>query len=294
MMKHSSSFFRVCGISLSLAVLPAAAAEPTLPKDTLASAASVTTTTAAPIELFACCYGCSRFPENFAFQDGRKDANVDFAWSFYVARSGTEVTLIDTGFSGPATAKQWHVNMTREPSLLLADLKINPAQVTRILITHIHFDHVSNLPLFPNAQVFISRRDRDDYVNKKPLGGVTYDPLVAAILSDPARTHVIDERETLPGGFEVEVVGGHTAGSSVVHLHHEGIHHVLAGDECYLCANLTEQRPIGHTVDLPRNLALLHRLTDPAIVILPCHDPGIFTRFPAVGPGIARIFGPQP
>lgn len=294
-MKLSGAFFSVCGIILPLTALLAAATEPTPPKIAPAPAAPAAAATAAPTELFACGYGRSRFPEDFAFQDGRKGQNVDFAWTFYVARSGKEVTLIDTGFSGLATAKQWNVNLTREPALLLADLKIDPVQVSRILITHIHFDHVSNLPLFSNAQVFISRRDRDDYVSKKPLGGVTYDPLVATIFSDPARTHVIDEREMLPGGFDFEVIGGHTAGSAVVHLHHQGVHHVLAGDECYLCANQTEQRPIGRTVDPKRNLALLHRLaTDPALVLLPCHDPAIFTRFPAVNPNIARIFGPQP
>ena len=80
---------------------------------------------------------------------------------------------------------------------------------------------------------------------------------------------------------DVEVVGGHTAGSAVVHLIHHGTHYVLAGDECYLCANRTEQRPIGQIVDLKRNVAFLHRR--PSIVVLPCHDPGTFTGDPEVG-----------
>lgn len=244
-------------------------------------------------ELCVCTYGRSRFPEDYAFQDGRKGENIDLAWSFYVARgAGGDVTLIDTGFSEPATAKKWGVKLTRTPVELLADLKITPEQVTRILITHIHFDHLSDLPLYPRAQVVISRRDRDDYVSQKKLGGVMYDERVAAILRDPARTHVVDTREVLPGGFDFEVIGGHTAGSAVVHLQHGGVHHVLAGDECYLCANATQQRPIGRLYNPARNLGLLHRLADPALVVLPCHDVSLLTRYPAVTPGIARIFGP--
>ncbi|MDR3400950.1 MAG: MBL fold metallo-hydrolase [Chthoniobacter sp.] len=254
----------------------------------------VVVSTEPTLELYACCYGRSHFPETSAFRDGRKGENVDFAWSFFVARSGAEVTLIDTGFSDPVTVRQWHVSPTSDPAQLLADLKIDPAKVSRVIITHIHFDHIGNLPLFPQAQVIIGRRDRDNYVSKKPLGGVNYDQRVADILNDPARTHVIDERETLPGGFNVEVVGGHTAGSAVVHLLHQGTHYVLAGDECYLRANQKEQRPIGQAVDLQRNAAFLSHIADPAIVTLPSHDPVIFTSYPAVTPNIVRIFGPRP
>jgi len=280
MVKLCAGFLRGCGLVLGLVSLAVRAAEPVAPTDD-------------KLELYACSYGRSRFPETSAFRDGRKGEFVEIAWGFYVARSGAEVTLIDTGFNDPATAKKWWVKMTAEPAQLLADLKIDPAKVSRVIITHLHFDHVGNLPLFPKAQVVISRRDRDDYVNKKPLGGMIYDPRVAEILSDPARTHVIGGREMLSGGFEVEMVGGHTAGSSVVHLFHQGTHYVLAGDECYLCANQKEQRPIGQTADLKRNIAFLSRIADPAVIVLPCHDPEIFTKYPAVTPNIVRVFGPK-
>ena len=274
-----------CGARFSAAAEPGQAAPATAPAT--AAAAS----TEAPAELYACRYGRSRFPEDYAFRDGHKGTNIDFAWSFYVARTGADITLIDTGFSDPATARQWGVMPTRLPEELLADLHIAPADVTRVIITHIHFDHLSNLPLFTRAQVVISRRDRDDYVSQKKLGGVTYDARIAAILGDPARTHVVDTREALPGGLEVEVVGSHTAGSAVVHVQHAGVHHVLAGDECYLCANRDQQRPIGRVADLRLNLAFLSRNADPAIVLLPSHDPAVFARFPQHSPGIARIFG---
>ncbi len=277
---------------LGLTACVAMAAEPVIPKVAGSAEPAAAVSTDDAMELYACRFGRSRFPETSAFRDGRKDENVEFVWGFYVARSGAEVTLIDTGFSDPVVARKWYVKPTTDPVQLLADLKVDPAKVKRVIITHIHFDHIGNLPLFPQAQVIIGRRDRDDYVNKKPLGGVLYDQRVADILNDPIRTHVVDDRETLSGGFDVEVVGGHTAGSAVVHLWRQGTHYVLAGDECYLLANQTDQRPIGQSVDPKRNLAFLSRIADPAIVALPCHEPGIFTSYPKVTPDIVRIFGP--
>ena len=241
-------------------------------------------------ELYACCYGRSAFPERYAFKDGRKDATLEIAWSFYVARSGSQITLIDAGFSDPALAKQWKLTSVKPPEQLLADLHIDPAKVSRVIVTHLHFDHLNNITLFPHAQIVMSRRDRDDYVAHKPLSGMIYKQEVADILRDETRTHVIDQRETLPGGFDFEVVGGHTAGSAVVHLKHKGVHYVLAGDECYLCANCLLHRPIGIAANSAKNAQFLQSIADPAIVVLPCHDPSIFTRYPVIEPEIVRIF----
>jgi glyoxylase-like metal-dependent hydrolase (beta-lactamase superfamily II) len=73
-----------------------------------------------------------------------------------LVRDGAHVVLIDTGL-GPATGG---VLMS---SLRLAD--VTPAQVTDILITHPHFDHIGGLATaggqsaFPNAKIHLSLPD---------------------------------------------------------------------------------------------------------------------------------------
>src|SRR5271154_245597 len=138
MMKLGLGFLPIYSFTLALASFFAAAAEPAVPK-AASSAEPVAISTDDKLELYACRYGRSLFPETSAFRDGRKGENVEFVWGFYVARSGAEVTLIDTGFSDPAVARKWHVNSMSEPAQLLADLKIDPAKVARVIITHIHF-----------------------------------------------------------------------------------------------------------------------------------------------------------
>lgn len=93
--------------SLMLVALPALAADPAPQKTSPIPAA-------APSQLYVCTCGRSKFPENNAFQDGRKDASVDLAWSFYAARSGSEATLIAAILKAPART---HVTAPHCPHL---------------------------------------------------------------------------------------------------------------------------------------------------------------------------------
>jgi glyoxylase-like metal-dependent hydrolase (beta-lactamase superfamily II) len=144
--------------------------------------------------------------------------------------------------------------------------------------------------LFPNAAVFISRKEQDNY-----LQGIIYDPklvlpAVVDVLRDAERTHLVDTRESLPNGLDFEVVGGHTPGSSVVRFEHGGTRYVLTGDECYVCANRDKQRPLGMATNKKANADFIKSIADPAIVVLPCHDPAIFERYKPVTKEIVRIF----
>ena len=240
-------------------------------------------------ELYACCYGSSSYPEKGVFSDGEPGKTVPFAWAFYVAKIGNKVTLIDTGCD-PAQFGMAHIKSTRSPRQLLADLGVDPAQVHQVLITHYHFDHINNLPLFPNAAVFISRKEQDNYLNGRIYDPKLVLPAVVAVLRDAKRTHLVDQHEALSGGLEFEVVGGHTPGSAVVRFEHGGTHYILTGDECYLCANRDAQRPLGTATNKKANADFIKSIANPALVVLPCHDPVIFKRYKAVTSEIVRIF----
>ncbi len=240
-------------------------------------------------ELYACSFGSSSYPEKGAFIDGEPGKMLTFVWVFYVAKIGDEVTLIDTGCD-PAQFGLGHIKSTRSPKQLLADLGVDPAKVNRVLITHYHFDHINNLPLFPNATVFISRKEQDNYLNGKIYDPKLVLPAVVDILRDAKRTHLIDQHESLPGGLDFDVIGGHTPGSSVVRLEHGGTQYILTGDECYLCANRDAQRPLGMATNRKANADFIKSIANPAIVVLPCHDPVIFKRYKTVTPEIVRIF----
>lgn len=94
--------------------------------------------------------------------------------SCYLIRHGNELMLWDTGL--PAALKgaafdpkpSMSASVTRTIVEQLADLGIRPEQITRIGISHLHFDHVGQAPAFPNAKLMIGADDWAALTADKP------------------------------------------------------------------------------------------------------------------------------
>jgi glyoxylase-like metal-dependent hydrolase (beta-lactamase superfamily II) len=67
---------------------------------------------------------------------------------------------------------------------------------------------------------------------------------------------------------------------------------IIASDNVYLYENLERHRPIAATWDTVSNLRAQDRMrrlaADPRLIV-PGHDPAVFTRFKTVKPGVALI-----
>jgi glyoxylase-like metal-dependent hydrolase (beta-lactamase superfamily II) len=89
------------------------------------------------------------------------------------------LVLVDTGlglddYSNPA----WMTKFFQVITIMLFDpneaavnrikqLGYQPEDVTHILLTHMHFDHISGLPDFPHAKVHVHRREYDAFTSGK-------------------------------------------------------------------------------------------------------------------------------
>jgi len=186
--------------------------------------------------------------------------------------------------------------MLREPVAALADLGISPGDVTQVIVTHAHYDHVGNLSAFPAAEIIMARREFDFWTGplaSRALFAHSAEPAEIEYLrkADRAgRITFVAGSEHMTDGIELMEVGGHTPGQLLVRVRVAGGQAVLASDALHYYEEADRDRPFAHVVDLAqmyRGYEVLRELArQPGTVLVAGHDPEVMRRFPAIaGPG---------
>ncbi len=205
--------------------------------------------------------------------------------------------LVDAGFHRDDFVRRWKPTGFLPPSEAVARAGVKAEDVTDVIISHVHWDHLDGIDLFPKARVWIQREEFDHHIDST---GLVKDRAIdagdAKILADIARQGRVmlvdgDGKEIIPG-ISVYTGGKHTFASQFATVHTAQGTVVLASDNMYLYENLAQHRPIAQTLDSASNLRTQARMVTLASdlrLIVPGHDPEVFVRFPKPGDGIARI-----
>jgi glyoxylase-like metal-dependent hydrolase (beta-lactamase superfamily II) len=208
--------------------------------------------------------------------DPRLGDRLNIAFSFWVLRGHDRILLIDTGFVDRTYTKTWRIEGYRDPAAGLAALDIEPSQVTDVIVTHDHWDHIGGLVLFPRATAWLHKRT---LAAARKSGRPALDRwLLRAEAS--GRLRVTSSLELTVPGVLVVHAGLHTAGFQYVVVHNpEGIW-VFASDIAPLRANFERGRPTGLTRDPRRTLEVMgtmRALVDGNLErIVTGHDPNGF------------------
>ena len=94
-----------------------------------------------------------RASENFIGGDPH-DGPMPLDYFVWLIRGGGHDIVVDTGFSG-AMAKKRGRDHLRCPTEGLKLLNCEASDVKDVVITHLHYDHVGNFDLFPNATLHL-------------------------------------------------------------------------------------------------------------------------------------------
>jgi glyoxylase-like metal-dependent hydrolase (beta-lactamase superfamily II) len=236
----------------------------------------------------------AQFPLASLMMGAPRDQRVDIAMVVWLIRGGGRTILFDSGFHRQKYIEQFKVTEFLSPDEAVRLAGVEPAQVTDVIISHAHWDHMGGLDLFPNATIWIQKAEYEYYTGAAwqpggKHGGIDSDDVTELLrrnLRGQVRLVDGDDVEILPG-IRVFTGARHTYSSQYIRVAGEPPF-VLASDNCYLYENLKQHRASAtfEPADEKANLAAQERmvsLAGSAERVVPGHDPAQFERFPAKG-----------
>ena len=193
------------------------------------------------------------------FPEGREDLSTPITLCIYCIRTAGRNILVDAGCDTMPGYPLWDFV---SPAQAIREIGLSPDEITDVVITHAHHDHIDGLRHFRNATVHISHGAYEK--------GKKYIPPTLSVA-------LLEEEVLLAPGIRMREWGGHAKGSSVVEIT-DGAHiHVLAGDECYTQENIVQKRPTGNFVDPVRAMEFVEHYSKAPYLVHTCHDASLKT-----------------
>jgi glyoxylase-like metal-dependent hydrolase (beta-lactamase superfamily II) len=139
---------------------------------------------------------------------------------------------------------------------LLEKRGVKQTDITDVIITHSHHDHIECVKYFENAVIHIQK---DEYeIGKK-------------YIPDILNINIFENDFEVSKNIKVIKIGGHSKGSCVVEIEKSGEIYVIAGDECYLRECLILKIPTGSSCNQKASRDFVEKYSDERYKVLLCH-----------------------
>lgn len=214
--------------------------------------------------------------------------------SCYLIRHGDRLMLWDAGLPvalkgvKPGTEGDMTATVFKTIEEQLAELNIKPSDIDIVGISHLHFDHIGQLDMFPNATLMIGKGDWDLINAKEPDPRIDTKPFKHWLGGKPGKSEPVDGDKDVFGDGSVVMLDmpGHTPGhhSLLVRLKNKGPV-LLTGDLAHFTANYVNNGVPGFNTNRADSLASLDRFKKlaanlKALVIIQ-HEPADVKKLPA-------------
>jgi glyoxylase-like metal-dependent hydrolase (beta-lactamase superfamily II) len=239
------------------------------------------------------------FPVGGLVVGAPKDEKVDIAMVIWLIRGGGRTILFDSGFHREKWFKYFPMTDYVRPDEAVKLAGVKPEEVTDIVISHAHWDHMGGIDLFPKANVWIQKDEYRYYTGEAwqtggNHGGIDPEDVKQLLeLNTEGRLRLVDgdNVEILPG-VRVYTGARHTYASQYLRIDGSPAF-VLASDNCYLYRNLSTRAASAtfSEADHAANIAAQARMIElagSADRVVPGHDTLQFQKFPAEG-RVAKI-----
>ena len=228
-----------------------------------------------------------------------KDEKIEIAMVIWLIRGGGHTIVFDSGFHRDTFIKDFPMKDYLRPDEAVRLAGVKPEEVTDIVISHAHWDHMGGIDLFPKANVWIQKEEyryytMDAWQPGGQHGGIEPEDAKQLVqLNTEGRIRLVDgdNVEIFPG-IRAYTGARHTYASQYLRVEGNPTF-VLASDNCYLYRNLSSHMASAafSEADHPANIAAQSRMIElagSADRVVPGHDALQFQKFPTHG-RIAQI-----
>lgn len=200
-------------------------------------------------------YADSFLAEDQIFKGGSKEKLQPIFFGIYFIRTENRLILVDAGCE---TMPGFEMHNFISPAAALTDKTgVLPHEITDVIITHSHHDHIHAIFRFPNALIHIQAQE--------------YESAKAAIPHD-FRVNTFEDSFLLEDDLKIVKIGGHSVGSSIVEASFDNKKYVLCGDECYKRENLLKKIPTGCSFNPIKSEEFIEKYSSTEYTCLLCHD----------------------
>ena len=199
-------------------------------------------------------YGKSVLSENMIFINGSEAKMREIVFKVYLIKTNEKIVLVDAGCETmPGFEMRDFVGTVQA----LKNINIVPNEITDVVITHAHHDHIECVKYFKNAVIHIQS---DEYESGK------------GYIPDNFKINIFENEFFLCENLRIVKIGGHSKGSCVVEIKENDKIYIIAGDECYLRECLNEKVPTGSSFNQKASREFIEKYSNKKYTVLLCHD----------------------
>lgn len=206
------------------------------------------------VEVIPVEYGNSVLGEDQIFTGGDCTKTRPIVFMVYLIKSGDGLVLVDAGCE---TMPGFDMHNFIGPVKALENLGIKAEDITDVIVTHAHHDHIECVKYFKKAKIYIQR---DEYEAGK------------GYFTDDLTVELFDSEITVCGGVKAVKIGGHSKGSCIVEIEGGDKPCIIAGDECYARECLDKKIPTGCTFCPSKSREFVEKYSDDGYNVLLCHE----------------------